>query len=224
MGAGEESEAGGMRIAVIGANGAIGRCVVTEALARGHRVTAVVRRPEEYQGLAITVERGDVLDPEDVARVAAGREAVVSAVGGGDGPGRGRLVEPAAHALVAGLRRLADAAPRLLVVGSAGSLVTASGAPLWDDPSVSPRQFELMRAHGRALDYLRTVRDLDWTVLSPPQSLFPGERTGAYRSAADDLVATPDGLSALSLADLAVALVDELERPAHHGERFTCGY
>ncbi len=213
-----------MRIAVIGANGDIGRCVVTEALARGHRVTAVVRRPEEYQGLAISVERGDVLDPADVARVAAGQQAVVSAVGGGDGPGRGRLVEPAAHALVAGLRQLADEAPRLLVVGSAGSLTTAAGTPLWDDPAVSPRQFELMRAHGRALDYLRTVRDLDWTVLSPPQSLLPGERTGAYRSDTDALVETPDGLSTLSLPDLAVALVDELEHPAHHGERFTCAY
>ncbi|MFC8716322.1 NAD(P)-dependent oxidoreductase [Kitasatospora sp. NPDC057198] len=213
-----------MQIAVIGANGAIGRCVVTEALARGHRVTAVVRRPEEYQGLAISVERGDVLDPADVARVAAGRQVMVSAVGGGDGPGRGRLVEPAAHALVAGLRGLADGAPRLLVVGSAGSLLTASGAPLWDDPAVTPRQFELMRAHGRALDYLRTVRDLDWTVLSPPQNLLPGERTGTYRTAADELVTTPDGLSSLSLPDLAAALVDELEHPVHHGERFTCGY
>ncbi|BAJ27674.1 MULTISPECIES: NAD(P)H-binding protein [Kitasatospora] len=213
-----------MQVAVIGANGAIGRCVVTEALAREHRVTAVVRRPAEYQGLAISVERGDVLDPEDVARVAEGRQAVVSAVGGGDGPGRGRLVEPAAHALVAGLRRLGDAAPRLLVVGSAGSLLTASGTPLWDEPSVPPRQFELMRAHGRALDYLRTVRDLDWTVLSPPRNLLPGERTGSYRLAADTLLTTPDGLSTLSLPDFATALVDELEHPAHHGERFTCGY
>ncbi|WP_327063388.1 NAD(P)H-binding protein [Kitasatospora griseola] len=78
-----------MRMVVVGANGEIGRCVVTEAMARGHRVTAVVRRPEEYQGLAISVERGDVLEPADVARVAAGAEALVSAVGGGDGPGRG---------------------------------------------------------------------------------------------------------------------------------------
>ncbi|WP_318552220.1 NAD(P)-dependent oxidoreductase [Kitasatospora fiedleri] len=133
-------------------------------------------------------------------------------------------MEPAAHALVAGLRQLADAAPRLLVVGSAGSLTAGSGAPLWDDPFVPPRQFELMRAHGRALDYLRTVRDLDWTVLSPPQSLLPGERTGRYRSGTDALVTAPDGLSTVSLPDLAVALVDELERPAHRGERFTCGY
>ncbi|RKE18409.1 NAD(P)-dependent oxidoreductase [Streptomyces sp. TLI_171] len=213
-----------MRVAVIGANGEIGRCVVTEALARGHRVTAVVRRPEDYQGLAISVERGDVLDPADVARVADGQQVLVSAVGGGDGPGRGRLIEPAAHALVAGLRRLADAAPRLLVVGNAGSLSTSTDTLLWDDPAVTPRQFELMRAHGRALDYLRTVRDLDWTVLSPPQSLLPGERTGHYRTGADDLVTTPDGLSSISLPDLATALVDELEQPAHHGERFTCGY
>ncbi|MFF2628349.1 NAD(P)-dependent oxidoreductase [Kitasatospora griseola] len=213
-----------MRVVVVGANGEIGRCVVTEAMARGHRVTAVVRRPEEYQGLAISVERGDVLEPADVARVAAGAEALVSAVGGGDGPGRGRLIEPAAHALVAGLRQLGDSAPRLLVVGSAGSLTTSAGARLWDEPSVTPRQLEVMRAHGRALEYLHTVSDLDWTVLSPPQSLLPGERTGDYRTAADELVATPDGLSTISLPDFATALVDELETPRHHGERFTCGY
>ncbi|MEV4557628.1 NAD(P)H-binding protein [Kitasatospora sp. NPDC049285] len=213
-----------MRVAVIGANGGIGRCVVTEALARGHRVTAVVRRPEEYQGLAIRVVRADVLDPADVARAAAQEQAVVSAVGGGDGPGRGRLIEPAAHALVAGLRRLADAAPRLLVVGGAGGLEVRPGVLLWDDPALAPRTLEVMRAHGRALDYLRTVADLDWTVLSPPQSLLPGERTGHYRTATDELVTTPDGLSSISLPDFATALVDELEQPSHHGERFTCGY
>lgn len=55
------------RIAVFGANGTIGSAVVAEALARGHRVTAVVRDRSRYAGAAAAVVTGDVLDPADVA-------------------------------------------------------------------------------------------------------------------------------------------------------------
>jgi len=213
-----------VRIAVVGANGNIGRCIVTEALARGHEVTAVVRDPDRYQGLAIAVLPGDVLEPEDMARAAAGQSVLVSAVGGGDGPGRGRLVEPAAHSLVAGLRELGDQAPRLFVVGGAGSLTVHPGEQVWDDPGLPPRVREVMHAHGAALGYLETVSDLSWTVLSPAATLEPGERTGHYRTDTDRVVADAQGRSRISIPDFAVALVDEIEQPRHLGERFTCGY
>ncbi|MEV8098105.1 NAD(P)H-binding protein [Kitasatospora sp. NPDC085879] len=210
------------RIAVFGANGSIGRCIVTEALARGHRVTAAVRDPARYQGLSPEVVGGDVLDPQDVARVAEGQDVLVSAVGGGDGPGTRRLVEPAARALVGGLRALGSAAPRLIVVGGAGSLETAPGVRVCDTPGLPAGVLDVMRAHGDALAYYRTVADLRWTVLSPPADLVPGERTGAYRTDADRLVIDAEGRSIISIPDFAVALVDEIEQPRHVGERFTC--
>ncbi|GAA4843085.1 NAD(P)-dependent oxidoreductase [Kitasatospora terrestris] len=205
-------------IAVVGANGNIGRCLVTEALARGHLVTAVVRDPDRYQGLAMDVLPGDVLEPEDVARVAAGQDALVSAVGGG------RVVAEAARSLVAGLRELDDAAPRLLVVGGAGSLLVGPGVRVWDDLGLPAPLRRTMHAHGEALEYLETVADLAWTVLSPAELLEPGARTGRYRTGTDHLLVGPDGRSRITVADYAVALVDELENPRHLGERFTVGY
>ncbi|MGA5816789.1 NAD(P)-dependent oxidoreductase [Kitasatospora sp. NPDC094028] len=211
-------------IAVIGANGTIGTAVVAEAAARGHEVAAVVRDPDRYRGGAgaVRVERGDVLDPADVARVAAGRDVLVSAVGGGDGPGHLALIEPAARSLVAGLRMLGDGAPRLLAVGGAGSLETAPGVRVWDTPGLPESILQIMHAHGAALDYYRTVSDLRWTVLSPSAEIGPGERTGHYRTGLEQLLTDAGGRSRISVPDFAVALVDEIEQPEHIGERFTC--
>ncbi|MFG3229509.1 NAD(P)-dependent oxidoreductase [Kitasatospora sp. NPDC048194] len=209
-------------IAVIGANGSIGSAVVTEAAARGHDVTAVVRDPARYRGGAASVERGDVLDPADVARVARGRDVLVSAVGGGDGPGHAALIEPAARSLVEGLRALGDAAPRLVVVGGAGSLETAPGVRVWDAPGLPEPILQIMHAHGAALDYFRTVSDVRWTVLSPSAEIGPGERTGRYRTGLEQLLSDAGGRSRISVPDYAVALVDEIEQPEHIGERFTC--
>ncbi|MFD7587945.1 NAD(P)-dependent oxidoreductase [Kitasatospora sp. NPDC059811] len=210
------------RIAVIGANGTIGSAIVAEAAARGHEVTAVVRDPDRYQGGAAFVERADVLDPVQVARVAAGQDVLVSAVGGGDGPGHLALIGPAARSLVEGLRSLGDAAPRLIAVGGAGSLETAPGVRVWDAPGLPEPVLEIMHAHGAALDFYRAVSDVRWTVLSPAAEIGPGERTGRYRTGLEQLLTDAAGRSRISVPDYAVALVDEAEQPEHIGERFTC--
>ncbi|MGF1432106.1 NAD(P)-dependent oxidoreductase [Kitasatospora sp. LaBMicrA B282] len=214
------------KIAVFGANGTIGSTVVREALNRGHQVTAVVRNPAKVTETHpnLTVTQGDVLDPASVGAVAAGQDVLVSAVGGGDGPGHLATIEPAARALVTGLRTLGDAAPRLIAVGGAGSLRTPDGKQVWDAPGLPEWLLQIMHAHGDALDYLRTVSDVSWTSLSPAALIEPGERTGAYRTGQDDLVAAADGTSRISVEDYAIALVDEIEQPQHLGERFTCGY
>ncbi|WP_030246558.1 NAD(P)-dependent oxidoreductase [Streptomyces sp. NRRL S-350] len=209
-------------IAVIGANGTIGSAVVAEAVARGHEVVAVVRDPGRYRGGAALVERADVLDPADVARVAAGRDVLVSAVGGGDGPGHLALIEPAARSLVEGLRMLDGAAPRLVAVGGAGSLETAPGVRVWDAPGLPEPVLQIMHAHGAALDFYRTVSDIRWTVLSPAAEIGPGERSGRYRTGLEQLLTDAQGRSRISVPDYAVALVDEIEQPEHIGERFTC--
>ncbi|MFB6888255.1 NAD(P)-dependent oxidoreductase [Kitasatospora sp. NPDC056327] len=217
------------RIAVFGAGGTIGSAVVEEAAARGHRVTAVVRTPSRLDPARfagrpgeVSVEAGDVLAPADVARVAAGQDVLVSAVGGGDGAGHRALIEPAARALVEGLRGLGGEAPRLLAVGGAGSLETAPGVRVWDAPGLPEAVLQIMHAHGDALDYLRTVVDVRWTVLSPAAHIGPGPRTGRYRTGLEQLLTDAEGQSRISVPDYAVALVDEIEQPEHIGERFTC--
>ncbi|MGK5730562.1 NAD(P)-dependent oxidoreductase [Streptomyces sp. URMC 124] len=213
------------KIALFGANGTIGSRVLREALDRGHQVTAVVRDPakltEKHENL--TVVTGDVLDPRSVEAVAQGQDVVVSAVGGGDGPGHVATIEPAAKSLVAGVRALGDKAPRLITVGGAGSLRTPDGKQVWDAEGLPEFLLQIMHAHGDALDYYRTVTDVRWTNLSPAGLIEPGERTGTYRTALDDLVVDGNGKSRISAEDYAVALVDEIEEANHIGERFTVG-
>ncbi|MYW03879.1 NAD(P)H-binding protein [Streptomyces sp. SID3343] len=217
------------KIALFGANGGIGVHILREALRRGHDVTAVVRDPaklaaEEHDRLAVLT--GDVLDPRSVATAAAGHDALVSAVGGGytDGAAHAALVVGAAASLAEGLRSLGPAAPGLYVVGGAGSLRTADGRQVWDADGLPELALQVMRGQGDALEYFRSVADVDWTYLSPAADIGPGERTGAYRTGLDDLVTAADGTSRISVADYAVAMLDEIEQPRHLGKRFTVAY
>ena len=74
------------------------------------------------------------------------------------------------------------------------------------------------------LETLRAADDrLDWFYLSPPAQFgawVPSTETGSYRTSDDILLRSPDGSSQISAADLAVAVVDEIERPAHRRRRF----
>ncbi|MFD8811044.1 NAD(P)-dependent oxidoreductase [Streptomyces sp. NPDC059627] len=213
------------KIALFGATGTIGSRVLDEALDRGHEVRAVVRNPakltKDAPGLAVVT--GDVLDPESVAEAAKGQDVVISAVGGGDGPGHIATIKPSAEALVAGLRTLGAKAPRLVFVGGAGSLRKPDGTQVWDAEGLPEFLLQIMHAHGDALDFCRTVSDVKWTCLSPAATIEPGERTGVYRTAKDDLIVDASGDSRISTEDFAVALLDEIERPHHIGERFTVG-
>jgi putative NADH-flavin reductase len=210
------------KIAVIGAKGTIGTRVVAEAVRRGHQVTAVVRDPASYAAPeGVHVVAGDVLDPASVAKVAAGQDVLVSAVGGGDGPGHLATIEPAARSLVEGLRSLGTAAPRLIAVGGAGSLETAPGVKVWDAPGLPEWLLQIMHAHGDAQAYYNGVDDVAWTVLSPAGTIEPGERSGAYRTGLEQLVVDADGKSYITCEDYAVALLDEIEKPANLGRRFT---
>ncbi|MFF8785450.1 NAD(P)-dependent oxidoreductase [Streptomyces sp. NPDC015125] len=213
-------------IALFGANGTIGSRILHEALRRGHRVTAVVRDPAKITTTHpdLTVTTGDALDPASVALAAKGQDVVVSAVGGGDGPGHTATIRPAAESLVAGLRTLGDTAPRLISVGGAGSLRTPDGKQVWDAEGLPEFLLQIMHAHGDALDFYRSVSDVRWTSLSPAATIEPGERTGSYRTALDDLITDDGGTSRITAEDYAVAVADEIEQPRHIGERFTVGY
>ncbi|MFD0655355.1 NAD(P)H-binding protein [Streptomyces malaysiensis subsp. malaysiensis] len=218
------------RIALFGATGMIGSRILGEALDRGHDVLAVVRDPSRLTTAhpALRLVTGNVLEPSSVLSAADGQDVVVSAVGGGHGDAAGHLAtaEPGTRALVAGLRALGRgvAGPRLISVGGAGPLRTSDGKLLWDTEGLPGPLLQIMHAHGDALDYIRTVSDVRWTVISPSALVGPGSRTGTYRSALDDLIVGEDGKSRISTEDFAVAVVDEIEHARHLDSRFTVGY
>jgi len=213
-----------MRITVIGAAGSVGSRVVAEALARGHEVTAVVRNAERFGELPEGAQprSGDAADVDDVVAASAGQDVLISATR--PAPGREGELVATARALLAGVR---ETGTRLLLVGGAASLALpgSKGKRVLDDPAwVPPAWQPIARA---CLDQLEVCLDeerADWTYLSPPAVLEPGRRSGSYRTGEDELLVDADGASRISVEDLAVALLDEAERPRHHRARFTVGY
>jgi uncharacterized protein len=210
-----------MKIVLFGATGTIGSRIVREALARGHDVTAVIRDPAGIPagGDHVGAEQGDVTNAADVARVAHGAGAIVSAVAPSGGQPLSMLTD-AARTLIAGARTAG--VKRLVIVGGAGSLETPEGGRVMDRAGFPDAWKPIAQAHADALQVYQTeAGGLDWTYLSPAGVIQPGVRTGQYRTGGDRLVVDDQGNSHISAEDFAVALVDELERPAHLGRRFT---
>jgi uncharacterized protein len=203
-----------MKIAVIGASGNAGSRITTELVRRGHAVTAIARHPEKIaSGANVTPTRGDVMDQAGLARLLAGHDAAISSV----------------HFLDSDPVKLIGAATeskvgRYLVVGGAGSLEVAPGVRLVTTPGF-PVVYKAEAEKGAAfLDLLRAETELNWTFLSPSALFVAGERTGKFRLGTDQLLTAADGKSSISFEDFAVALADEIERPAHIRQRFTVGY
>lgn len=212
-----------MKIALIGATGYIGSALLAEAASRGHDVTALVSRPENVpEQPGVRAMRVDVQDRDALAARLAGADVVVSAFSGhAQRDVQGYYVR-GIEAIVAATK--AARVPRLLVVGGAGSLEVAPGVQLVDTPAF-PAQWKATAEGARdALRLLRTENDLDWTMLSPAAHIEPGTRTGVFRLGSDKLLADASGNSHISLEDYAVAMIDELERPAHSRQRFTVAY
>ncbi|MFJ2581626.1 NAD(P)-dependent oxidoreductase [Kitasatospora aureofaciens] len=212
-----------MRITVFGATGNVGSRVVAEALARGHKVTAVLRDPAKPHGLpsAAAIAVGDARNAEDVARLAAGQDLVITATR--PRPGSEGELAVATHGLLAGL---AGTGVRLLAVGGAGSLTIPGGGgkTVADDPDFPAEILPISRACSEQLDLYRADTHVDWTYLSPAALLEPGVRTGRFRLGRDELLVDADGNSVISMEDLAVVLLDEAEQPVHRRTRFTAAY
>jgi putative NADH-flavin reductase len=203
-----------MKIAVIGASGNAGARITAELARRGHAVTAIARNPDKIAKLPnVTATKGDVMDQAGLTRLLAGHDAAVSSV----------------HFLASDPAKLIAAARdskvgRYLVVGGAGSLEVAPGVRLVTTPGF-PSQYKAEAEKGGAfLDLLREQRELNWTFLSPSALFTAGERTARFRLGTDQLLTAADGKSRISFEDFAVALADEIERPAHINKRFTVGY
>lgn len=201
------------RIALIGASGAAGSRILKELSDRGHRVTAIARNPERIARLpGVSAVQGDAQDKEALSKLLTGHDAVVSAA---------KFASTDAKTLIEAVR--ASGVKRYLVVGGAGSLEVASGQRLIDLPSF-PDAYRPEASRGAVfLDLLKQEKELDWSFLSPSAEFVPGERSGVFRLGKDSLLSNAEG-SRISFEDYAIALVDEIERPAHSRQRFTVGY
>jgi len=210
-----------MNIFLLGGTGHIGSRVRTEALNRGHRVTAVARDTSALESTEdLRVEAADASDREAIQRLAEGHDAIVASLSPrGEG---GEETYLSAIATVLEVTQETDV-ERVVIVGGAGSLKVNGDTELLDTPDF-PEEFREEAEAGREARDLARNSDANWTVLCPPIVIEPGERTGSYRVGGDHLLTDENGESYVSTEDFAVALVDELEEGAHEREQFTVAY
>ncbi|WP_301198440.1 NAD(P)-dependent oxidoreductase [Bacteroides acidifaciens] len=214
------------KTALIGASGFVGGAILDELLSRGYKVEALVRNPSKIavENPDLTVKKVDVADEKALTEDLKGYDTVISAYNPGwtnpniynetlqNYPG---IVEAAKKAGV----------KRLLIVGGAGTLFCAPGLRVVDSGVIPAEIMDGVKSLGKFyLDILINEKDIDWVFFSPAGAFVEGTRTGKYRLGKDDLIVDSKGNSTISVADYAKAMVDELETPAHHKERFTIGY
>ncbi|EMH5179715.1 NAD(P)-dependent oxidoreductase [Serratia marcescens] len=213
-----------MKVAIIGATGFVGRRVVDEALARGIQVTAIARQKKDLPEHAnLTVALGDVADTAWLAGQLRGQDAVISAYN--PGWGEDNLYEKTTRGAQQILTAVEQAGvKRLLVVGGAGSLEVAPGVELVDTPQFPDNIRPGAQAVRDLRNTLRNESALDWTYLSPAALLEPGKRTGQFRLGTTQLLMNGEAPASISVGDLAVAIVDEIEKPQFIRAQFTAAY
>ncbi|MGH2342068.1 NAD(P)-dependent oxidoreductase [Segnochrobactraceae bacterium EtOH-i3] len=208
------------RLAVLGATGLVGSRVLAEIAGRGWPVKALVRTAGKVPALpGVTAVAVDARDPAALAEALADVDVLISAYNPGWGEPEIRSIMNAAYAAIITAARATRV--RVIAVGGAGSLEVAPGVQVLDTPDF-PAAYRAGAEGARdVLNTLKGETGLDWTFLSPPAMIAPGERTGKYRTGGDQLLVASDGQSRISLEDLAVALVDEAVNHAFPARRFT---
>ena len=214
-----------MNLAVIGATGYVGDAVVRELAARGHNITAFARNPAKVLAAANVRAVAADVTAADFAAQLAGFDAVVSAFNPGwTNPHIARDFR-AGYAAILATAKTAQV-PYLLAVGGAGSLYVAPGVQLIDTPAFPQEIYDGANAARELLRDLQARDELNWSLISPPARLgaeagFSEERTGKYRLGQDDLLLDGDAPAGISVADLAIAIADDVEQKAHLRQRFT---
>lgn len=213
-------------VLLIGATGFVGSAVLNELVSRGHKVTAVARNIEKIaKSELLDVVKEDVANVDAIAKLADGKDAIISAYNPGwTNPDIATLISENYPKILSAAKK--SGVERLLIVGGAGTLFCAPGLRVVDSGAIPEEIMGGVRPLGDFyLNTLMNENDIDWVFFSPAGVFDPqGKKTGNYRLGKDDLIVDAEGNSHISVQDYADAMVNELEKPAHHKERFTIGY
>lgn len=213
-------------VVLIGASGFVGSAILKELLTRGHKVTGIVRNPQKIlvKNSNLTVTKADVSDINALTNACKGKDAVISAYNPGwTNP---NIYEETLRNYPLILDAVKQSGvKRLLCVGGAGTLFCAPGLRVVDSGVIPATIMGGVKSLGEFyLNTLRNEKDIDWIFFSPARTLEAGKRTGKFRLGKDNIIVDEKGNSHISVEDYAMAMVDELEIPKHHYERFTIGY
>jgi putative NADH-flavin reductase len=203
-----------MNIVLAGATGNIGSRILDEALQRGHRVTGLSRDPAKLAAReGLQAKKASTTEVGAFADALRGHDAAILSV---------KWNENDVHRVLDALRKAG--VKRCLFVVGAGSLLRNDGRTHFDHMAEKGIQPPTSKPAALALAEVQKVVDLDWTAISPPASIQPGERTGKFRLGRDHLIEDDKGQSQISREDFAIAILDEVEKPKHIRQRFTAAY
>ena len=207
-----------MNVVVYGATGNSGRSILKELTSRGHHVTAVARDTSKVPS-SVKAVKDDLSSVEAIASIIAGADVVVSAYA--PPPNDTDALLGVTERQIAAVKKAGKA--RLIVVGGAGLLEVAPGVTLIASGYLPEAYLPIATSHEKALGILK-ASDINWTYFSPAGFFEAGERTGKFRLGTTNLIANEKGDSRISFEDYAVALVDEIEKPAHERGQLSIGY
>ena len=215
-----------MKIAIIGATGFVGSNILNELSSRNHEITAIVRNPRTDENSNINWIKADVNEVENLSKLVAGNDVVVSAFNPG-------WTNPNIYEdFLLGAKNIQEAVKlsgvkRYITIGGAGSLFVAPNLQAVDTPDFPKEIFPGASAARDYLNILKEEKELDWAFFSPAFEMHQGittGRTGKYRLGLENPVVDENQRSILSGEDLAVVIADEVENPKHHQVRFTAAY
>jgi len=229
------ASASGTRIVVYGATGAIGSLITQEALRRGDTVVGVARDPTRLKisDPHYTAVAGDITNLDSFKSITQGADAVIiSVLDISKGAPENSVSAQAARVAVQAYSGVANS-PHIIDIGAAPTMKYQTQEAILANVHLPPDSpmYGIILGHLVALQTYRASH-IRWTVLTPPSHILgwslgqppQPHRTGKYRVSTTDLVADAQGQSAIDVADLAVAAVDEAEHPRFVGQRFTVGY
>ncbi|MDX3586244.1 NAD(P)-dependent oxidoreductase [Streptomyces europaeiscabiei] len=210
-----------MKLTIVAATGGIGRHLVEQAVASGHDVTAVARRPRELpdgvRTVAVDLTRPDT---RTLAAAVRGADAVLSGLGPRNPRADAGITSRGTRAIVAAMR--AEHLRRIIIVSAAPvGPVPVPGRPT--PPRHDPGDGFFMRYLGVPLTRAmlgrhyadlavteQTLRDsgLEWTVSRPPK-LTDKPLTGRYRTAWNRNIRGGFSVSRADVAHHMLAMVNQ---------------
>lgn len=207
-----------MNIVVFGATGQTGRHAVEQLLAQGHKVTCVVRRPDQltlrHDGLRIV--KGDVFDSETFHPVMEGKDAVVSVLGVQQRKPT-TVYSQGTRNIMEGMSK--HGVKRLICVSSS-ALELPPQTPFLSRLFLEQflkRLLKNLYADMERMEHAVRRSDLDWTVIRPPR-LTNGPVTRNYRISVNEPMTKPKMIRGVSRAEVADCIVVQLNNPASvHG-------
>ncbi|WP_374451201.1 NAD(P)-dependent oxidoreductase [Cloacibacterium normanense] len=215
------------KVAVIGATGFVGTPVVKELANRGYFVNALSRNTSKIEESEnVKAVTADIHNTAELSEILKGNDAVISAFNPGwTNPNIFEDFLKGAESIEKAVEE--SGVKRFITVGGAGSLYIAEGLQLIDTPEFPAEIKPGAEAARQYLEIIKKNENLDWTFFSPAIEMHQGTagvRKGTYRTALENPVFDENGRSVLSVEDVAVALVDELENNQFVKQRFTAAY